>query len=82
MTTTTQAFIAHKHDAMVHTHEHVHITHHAKGGSAQIEHLVSTHSHEHNHAAVDHSHAPHRNVEQEHSHEAHIHNHEHPATDR
>jgi hypothetical protein len=70
----------HKHQALVHDHEHVHLTHHCKGGSGgQVEHLVATHRHDHNHSGVDHAHGGHVNPSREHEHEAHIHDHAHPT---
>ncbi|TMB96391.1 MAG: hypothetical protein E6J42_09180 [Chloroflexi bacterium] len=75
-----QNFQAHRHDQMLHGHEHMHITHHARrGGASEIEHLTSTHAHEHNHPALEHAHFPHENMEREHQHEAHIHDHQHPS---
>ncbi len=76
-------FVAHGHDALVHIHEHPHVTHNRREGPDEImgewEHLTSTHTHEHNHAAVSHSHLPHESAEHEHLGEAHIHDHSHPA---
>lgn len=72
-------FERHRHDELVHEHDHVHITHHAKGGTVNIEHLMSRHSHTHDHPALEHSHLPHENAEQEHLHEAHVHDHEMPV---
>ncbi len=77
---TTEGFQAHSHQAVVHGHEHPHVTHHCKGGAGgAVEHLVATHAHEHNHAAVEHAHVPHQNAEREHAHECHIHDHSHPT---
>jgi hypothetical protein len=76
----TNGFDSHGHSDTVHGHEHVHITHHAKGGDAsRIEHLTSVHQHEHNHSATDHAHEAHEDAGREHAHEAHIHDHAHPA---
>lgn len=76
-----QKFQPHRHEELVHEHEHVHITHHAKGGNPDIEHLMSQHSHRHDHPALQHAHIPHENFEQEHMHEAHVHDHEMPVHD-
>ena len=74
------SYQAHDHRSIVHNHEHIHITHHAKGGAGgEIEHLAAVHDHEHNHPALDHSHFPHRDPEREHAHEGHIHDHSHPG---
>lgn len=73
-----KTFEAHKHSRAVHNHEHVHITHHCRGGREDdIEHLVASHAHSHNHSRVEHAHGAHKNAEQEHSHEGHIHDHAH-----
>lgn len=77
-----KGFVAHDHPALVHRHEHVHVTHYAHTGKRGVEHLTCTHRHEHNHAPVQHAHAPHEDVEREHRREAHVHNHEHPTEDR
>ena len=73
-------FEVYRHDETVHDHEHVHISHHCRGGSTgEAEHLVATHMHDHNHSPLEHAHTPHDNAEREHSHEAHIHDHAHPT---
>jgi len=78
-----ERFHAHSHDATIHEGEHMHVTHHAKRGDPDVvEHLISTHSHVHNHSPVEHAHEPHENVEREHEHEAHVHDHSHPTEDR
>lgn len=74
-----EQFEYHAHEEIIHSHEHIHITHHVKGGAGQVEHLRATHIHEHNHPGLDHSHLPHENLEREHQHEAHIHDHKTPA---
>ena len=76
------AFKEHSHEALQHHHEHVHVTHNRTDpdkGVGGWEHLTAEHSHLHNHAALDHSHRPHRDVEEEHRHEAHVHDHDHPT---
>jgi hypothetical protein len=74
-----QNFEQHGHQAMLHRHEHAHITHHCQGGlGGPVEHLVAAHDHEHNHPALGHAHQPHENFEREHGHEGHIHDHAHP----
>jgi len=57
---TTTQFKTHTHEALDHDHDHIHITHHAKSGNnSQIEHLMATHNHSHNHLGLQHSHLPH-----------------------
>lgn len=75
----TAQFQHHTHQEMIHVHEHIHVTHHLRSSSNQVEHLVSKHTHDHNHPALAHDHAPHEDFEQEHQQEAHIHDHEHPT---
>lgn len=75
---TTTRLEQHTHAEIVHAHEHIHLTHHVKGGDGQVEHLVAKHQHEHNHAAIEHAHQRHENFQREHEHEGHIHDHEHP----
>ena len=77
---TFPGFEMHSHDGTIHEHEHLHVTHHAKGGpSGEVEHLAAVHSHRHNHAALEHAHSSHQNPACEHEHEGHIHNHSHPT---
>lgn len=77
-------FEEHSHDAVVHTHEHPHVTHNRREGPDEVlgewEHLTSVHEHEHNHSAVQHRHLPHQDAAHEHLGEAHIHDHGHPTT--
>ena len=68
----------HRHDALVHDHEHAHVTHYLVQGE-QWAHLTATHTHDHNHAPLTHAHMPHRDQEKEHGREAHVHDHEQPA---
>jgi hypothetical protein len=76
-------YVEHSHEAVVHTHEHPHVTHNRREGADELlgewEHLTALHTHEHNHAALTHSHLPHENAEHEHLGEAHIHDHSHPS---
>jgi hypothetical protein len=72
----------HDHPALVHSHDHVHVTHNRTDTKQMVggwEHLSATHSHEHNHAPMTHTHRPHRNFDAEHATEAHVHDHEHPS---
>ncbi len=82
--THTAEYVEHGHDAIVHTHEHPHGTHNRREGADEVvgewEHLTALHAHEHDHAAVTHSHVPHENAVHEHLGEAHIHDHSHPST--
>jgi hypothetical protein len=76
-------YVEHSHEAIVHTHEHPHVTHNRREGTDEVvgewEHLTALHEHEHNHSAIAHSHLPHENAEHEHLGEAHIHDHSHPS---
>jgi hypothetical protein len=68
----------HKHERLVHAHEHLHVTHYDRPGE-EWTHLTSTHGHDHDHPALSHTHEPHKNMEKEHAREAHVHDHAHPA---
>jgi hypothetical protein len=68
----------HEHESIKHRHKHFHVTHYLHQGE-NWGHLLSTHSHDHNHAGVDHVHIPHRDVEKEHRREAHVHDHARPS---
>ena len=76
-------YVEHPHEAVVHAHEHPHVTHNRREGADELvgewEHLTAVHAHEHNHTAITHSHLPHENAEHEHLGEAHVHDHSHPA---
>jgi hypothetical protein len=77
-----RGFKSHHHEAMEHSHAHVHVTHNLADSDASKggwEHLTAEHEHPHNHTATDHSHRPHRNFDKEHAQEAHVHDHEHPT---
>lgn len=79
-TMAVQGFQSHDHEEVIHNHEHMHVTHHARGGlGGAIEHLTAIHTHDHNHSTLGHAHTPHENAAREHEHEAHIHDHAHPA---
>ena len=65
----------HRHESVVHSHRHAHVTHHKRSLTGQFEHLVSEHDHEHDHAGLTHSHAAHKNIVAEHQEEAHVHDH-------
>jgi len=69
---------SHHHDAMVHGHEHVHVTYYHRPDE-DVTHLVATHDHEHNHPDMTHAHQPHEYPEKEHHREGHIHDHASPA---
>lgn len=74
----------HDHGALVHDHDHVHVTHNRTDpgkGVGGWEHLTATHSHLHDHAPLEHSHRPHRNFLKEHRSEAHVHDHEEPVSE-
>jgi hypothetical protein len=55
----------HTHDAVVHTHEHAYVVPYLRHGT-EWDRMAATHSHEHNHAAVEHDREPHVNAEAEH----------------
>jgi hypothetical protein len=77
-----KGFKSHHHQALEHTHAHVHVTHNRSDEDKKVggwQHLTSEHEHPHNHPALEHSHRPHRDFEDEHRHEAHVHDHEHPT---
>jgi hypothetical protein len=65
----------HDHEALIHAHEHPHVTHNFNDRTAGFDHLSSAHEHEHDHAKVSHSHFAHRDFESEHRGEAHDHDH-------
>lgn len=71
----------HRHEAMVHTHDHYHVSHHHGGGLlGSWEHRTFWHTHEHNHNAMMHSHDYSEQDERDqHGKEAHIHDHSAPA---
>ena len=75
-------FEEHTHDAMVHDHEHWHVTHNYRQMTGGFEHLSWKHSHTHDHAAVTHAHWPHEDFEAEHAGEAHDHDHDEPVKKR
>src|SRR6266568_9287078 len=52
----------HQHEALKHRHKHYHVTHYLHQGE-NWGHLLSTHTHEHNHPALEHVHIPHRDME-------------------
>ena len=68
----------HEHEALKHRHKHYHVTHYLHQGE-NWGHLLSTHTHDHNHPALDHVHIPHQDVDKEHRREAHVHDHGRPA---
>ena len=80
MTETPAGWEEHDHEGVVHGHEHFHVTHNFNRMTGGFEHLMSSHSHEHDHAALHHSHVPHRNFDHEHAGEAHVHDHDHPVS--
>jgi hypothetical protein len=65
----------HEHDAIVHRHEHPHVTHNLNERTQGFDHLSSSHEHDHDHAAVSHAHYGHIDFESEHRGEAHDHDH-------
>jgi hypothetical protein len=69
----------HRHDKVVHTHAHIHVTHNHNKMTGAFDHLSSEHEHEHDHPAIEHAHWPHQNFESEHRGEAHVHDHGEPV---
>jgi hypothetical protein len=71
----------HTHDAVIHAHDHYHVSHHHTGGPlGEFEHRARYHSHEHNHASLVHAHEHDPGKEEEdHGKEAHVHDHEAPT---
>ena len=71
----------HTHPAVVHTHDHYHVTHHHSDNPLnEWEHRAYWHTHEHNHNTLTHSHDYDRADEDaRHPKEAHIHDHAQPV---
>lgn len=74
-----RAFEKHDHEALVHEHEHWHVTHNWSENARTFEHLAAHHAHKHDHAALTHAHVPHQDFESEHRGEAHVHDHDQPV---
>jgi hypothetical protein len=72
-------FEDHRHEALLHSHPHFHVTHNYNHLTGGFDHLYSQHAHEHDHAALAHSHVPHQDFDREHEGEAHVHDHAAPA---
>ena len=76
----------HHHDALVHTHDHYHVTHVHRSDAApgqEFEHRAQYHVHEHNHAEYVHGHAyPEAAEGFEHAKIGHVHDHGAPAEPR
>lgn len=72
----------HEHEALVHDHGHYHVTHNLDDDTGAFRHLSSRHTHAHDHAAMQHSHTPHRAFESEHMGETHDHDHGEPVKKR
>lgn len=69
----------HHHEAIIHSHEHHHVTHNYNQMTGGYDHLSSIHVHEHDHNEVRHVHYPHQDFAKEHQYEAHIHDHDVPV---
>jgi hypothetical protein len=74
----------HIHPAVVHVHDHYHVSHHHRAGVAgvvgEFEHRAYWHTHSHNHLALTHGHEyDHDDEVQEHAREGHIHDHAAPC---
>jgi hypothetical protein len=81
----TQATLQeHAHEAIVHTHDHYHVTHVHRSDAEpgqEFEHRAHYHVHEHDHAPYVHAHAyPTSDEGIEHAKTAHIHDHAAPVT--
>jgi len=75
---------AHSHPAVVHSHDHYHVSHHHRGtvsgAFAEWEHRTFWHTHEHNHALLIHGHDyEHGDEDAHHAREAHVHDHTDPS---
>ena len=72
----------HSHAALLHTHDHYHVSHrHLGHPTGEFEHQSNYHTHEHNHAPVLHGHRG-RSAEdelEEHNATAHVHDHDSPT---
>src|SRR5438552_16285691 len=70
----------HSHDAVVHVHDHYHVTHHHSDGVlGEFEHRTHYHEHEHNHAPLVHAHANRSEMEEREDHDGTAHTHDHAA---
>lgn len=72
----------HSHPAVVHTHDHYHVSHHHTGGIlGEFTHRSHYHQHEHNHAPLVHAHKGRSADDERGDHDlmAHTHDHEAPA---
>jgi hypothetical protein len=72
----------HAHGAVVHTHDHYHVSHYHTGGVlAQFEHRTTYHEHAHNHGPLVHAHSDRTEgaERQDHDSTAHTHDHEAPT---
>jgi len=68
----------HVHPAVIHTHDHYHVSHHHTGGMlGEFEHRSHYHSHEHNHAPIDHAHEDRSEDEERQEHDGMAHTHDH-----
>ena len=82
-TTTVQRVVGderheHRHPALVHRHDHYHVTHHHTGGVlGEFEHRTRYHMHEHNHAPLVHGHDGQSSEEEWADHESTAHTHDH-----
>src|SRR5438067_11247208 len=72
----------HAHEAVVHPHEHYHVTHNYNDRAGGFDHFSWKHVHDHDHAGVSHRHYPHQDFEREHHGEAHVHDHGEPVKKR
>lgn len=72
----------HQHDALVHTHDHYHVSHVHRSDAEpgdEFRHRAHYHVHEHNHAPYVHGHAyPVADEGIEHAKIAHVHDHDEP----
>lgn len=69
----------HSHPAIVHNHDHWHVSHHVTD-DGQVEHRTSWHTHEHNHSELTHSHDyPREDEAAQHDRDGHVHDHAAPS---
>jgi hypothetical protein len=70
----------HTHEAVVHTHDHYHVSHHYTGGVlGQFEHRTHYHEHAHNHGVLVHAHSDRSEEAERRDHDSTAHNHDHDA---
>jgi len=70
----------HAHPAMLHSHDHYHVSHHHTGGVlGEFQHRTHYHQHDHNHAPLVHAHGNRSEGDEAADHESTAHTHDHDA---